>query len=223
MKVAQKLYIGVAAILALVAFLLALGFNTISLQQRKDAKVNNLLQCIEALKRAKMEHRLALLRFLMNGDTIEENAVMHSGIDGLIAGAEQRISVIEGSGDRPRQLLEDMRRYEADWMKGFAVPLMNARRAVDKGKITVAELEISFLMADPTRWDTKESNLNSELDKVLYESQNSQISNAHYMPLLTQMVAGFILLAIIAMVITFRVANSLPAQTEPWTMSSQTR
>ncbi len=223
MKVAQKLYIGVAAILALVAFLLALGFNTISLQQRKDAKVNSLLQCIETLKRAKMEHRLALLRFLMDGDTIEENAVMRSRIDDLITSAEQRISVIEGSGDRPRQLLEDMRRYEADWMKGFALPLMNARRAVDKGKITVAELEISFLMADHNRWDTKETNLNSELDKVLYESQNSQISNAHYMPLLTQMVAGFILLAIIAMVITFRVANSLPAQTEPWTMSSQAR
>ena len=76
-------------------------------------------------------------------------------------------------------------------------------------------MQIAFLQTNPALWDSKEADINKELSEILGKARTgSEPSGTDPLTvLLAQMFAGFILLVAVAMVITSKLANSLPVAT----------
>ena len=125
-------------------------------------------QQMSDLKQAMMNNRLHLRNFLLNGDS-RESDLLNKGIDDV----DVNISKIEGTTaqleqhEKAKQLLEEVRAMEKEWAGNFAAPLMDKRRQVDGGSATVAELQISYLQANPGQEQKKEDEPIGQLSEMV--------------------------------------------------------
>ena len=180
MSISKKLFVGFGLILGIV-FLLFLGdfFAVVHEHNTKDAffKSIELRKAMSNLFQERMNNRLRLRNFLLNGDIKEAESLAsgESRIDYLVNTAQEKSVELGSASQRAKELLEDIRKSDAAWKREFADSLVEKRRQVDAGSSTVAELQIAYLQANPAIWQSKEDDQVRELNR--YVDDNNRVSN----------------------------------------------
>src|SRR5262249_20789774 len=154
-----------------------------------------------------------LRNFLLNGDS-RESDFLTKGIDEV----ELTISKIEGTTanldqqrEKAKQLLEEIRAIEKEWAGNFAAPLMEKRRQVDGGSATVAELQISYLQANPGQEQQRELEPTAQLTQIISdavkEANESDRRASSVIYVFT--IGGMIAMILLGYVIARRVSQSI--------------
>src|SRR5437588_3748222 len=233
MSIRKKLYWGFGLILITVFGLFLVNmFAVLHEHSARDTakKAVEMVQAMSKLEQVRQQNRLRLRNFLLNGDTKEFDALTEDEqrIDGFIANAEDKASALadakSDNSARAKTLLEQVRDTEKEWLKTFATPLADKRRQVDAGTSTVAELQIAYLQADPSKWQVRETNPMKELESWVQDAMDSSQSSDKTASMLTLLVTvlGFLLVLGMGGVIALRVAQSITSPLEQLTaVSSQ--
>jgi len=223
MSIRKKLYWGFGLILITVfALFLVNMFAVLHEHSARDTakKAVEMVQAMSKLEQVRMQNRLRLRNFLLNGDTKEFDSLQEDEqrIDGFIATAEDKASALadakSDNSARAKTLLEQVRDTEKEWLRTFAVPLADKRRQVDSGTSTVAELQIAYLQADPSKWQVRETNPMKELESWVQDAMDSSQSSDKTASLITLIVTvlGFLLVLLMGGAIAWKSAQSI---TEP--------
>jgi methyl-accepting chemotaxis protein len=96
-----------------------------------------------------MQNRLYLSNYLLSGDTREMDR-MNDGIRNLNEDLKKAIALT--ISDQQKTALEKVSQLEQSWSAEFATPLLDKRKQVDAGNVTVAELQIFYLQKDASSW-----------------------------------------------------------------------
>ena len=137
MSISKKLFIGFGLILGIVS-LLFLGdfFAVVHEHNTKDTffKSIEMRKAMSNLFQERMNNRLRLRNFLLNGDVKEAEALKtgENRIDSLVNIAQEKSVDLGTFSQRTKDLLEDIRRSDIAWQKEFADPLVDKRRQVDE-------------------------------------------------------------------------------------------
>jgi methyl-accepting chemotaxis protein len=220
MSIRKKLYWGFGLILVTVFGLFLVNvFAVLHEHSAKDTarKAVEMVQAMSKLEQVRMQNRLRLRNFLLNGDTKEFDSLNEDerNIDSLITTAEEKASALaEAKNDttsRARTLLEQIRDTERDWLKTFAMPLTDKRRQVDAGTSTVAELQIGYLQADPAKWQTREAQPMKELEDWVRDAMDSSQSSDKTASTVTLLVTvvGFLLVLGMGATIAWKSAQAI--------------
>jgi methyl-accepting chemotaxis protein len=216
MSIRKKLYWGFGWILIIVFVLfLANMFAVLHERAAKSTadKVIELVQAKAKLDQLRMQNQLRLRNFLLSGDNSEAKALndAQAEINGLIETSKEKAAALGDGTAHARELLNDVRRVEDNWLSEFAGPLMDKRRKVDNGSSTVAELQIAYLQAEPNSWLDKEINPLNELDGMIKSMMDKSQSSDHTagMVTMTVTIAGFILVIIVGASIALRTAQAI--------------
>jgi methyl-accepting chemotaxis protein len=152
MTIGKKLYINFGAILAMVVVLFLV--NLVAVQREHSAKsaaqqTMDLSDATDHIRFQMMQNRLYLGNYLLSGDTRE----MERMNDGMrILGEGIKKAVVLASSDQQKAALEKVQDLEQAWASEFAAPLVDKRKQVDAGNVTVAELQIFYLQKDASSW-----------------------------------------------------------------------
>ncbi len=220
MSIRKKLYWGFGLILITVLGLFLVNvFAVLHEHSAKDTarKAVEMVQAMSKLEQVRMQNRLRLRNFLLNGDTKEFDALNEDerNIDSLITTAEEKASALADAKNdntsRARTLLEQTRDTERDWLKTFAMPLSDRRRQVDAGTSTVAELQIAYLQADPGKWQQRESQPMKELEDWVRDAMDSSQNSDKTASTVTLLVTifGFLIVLGMGAYIAWRSAQSI--------------
>jgi len=213
--IAGKLNWGFGLILGGVLLLCVVDIIAVIHEQSTKETYNTALQMgkqMSDLKQAMMNNRLHLRNFLLNGDS-RESDLLAKGVDEVdltISKIESTLSHLE-QHERAKQLLEEVRGMEKEWSGNFAAPLMDKRRQVDGGSATVAELQITYLQANPGQEQKKEDEPISELTEMMNTAvkaadRSDQLAST---AILIFTIAGMIVMGLVGFVIARRVSQSI--------------
>jgi len=152
MTIGKKLYLSFGAVLAMVVVLFAV--NMIAVQREHAAKAAaqqtiDLSDATDHIRFQMMQNRLYLGNYLLSGDTREMER-LNEGIRGL--GQYIQKAILLTSAEQQRSALEKVQQIEQAWANEFATPLVEKRKQVDEGNVTVAELQIFYLQKDASSW-----------------------------------------------------------------------
>src|SRR5579859_2976761 len=170
MSIRKKLYLGFGSILAVVFVMFGLSIWATGHEQGTKLVYNNAIDTVQAISRldqARMNNRMHLLSFLLNGDSHESDATVSGSaeVERIIAEAEKTVSAMDDNG-KSKDLLDKIRDAHRKWASEFAGPLMEKRHQVDAGSSTVAELQIAYLQAGPAKYvDAEEQPLAELIDR----------------------------------------------------------
>ena len=223
MSIRKKLYWGFGLILITVFMLFLVNmFTVLHEHAARDTakKAVEMVQAMSKLEQVRMQNRLRLRNFLLNGDTKEFDSLQEDEqrIDGFIATAEDKASALadakSDNSARAKTLLETIRDTEKEWLRTFAVPLADKRRQVDSGTSTVAELQIAYLQADPSKWQVRETSPMKELESWVQDAMDSSQTSDKTASTVTLVVTilGFLLVLGMGAGIAWKSAQSI---TEP--------
>jgi len=223
MSIRKKLYWGFGLILITVFVLFLVNtFAVLHEHSARDTakKAVEMVQAMSKLEQIRMQNRLRLRNFLLNGDTKEFDSLQEDEqrIDGFIATAEDKASALadakSDNSARAKTLLEQIRDTEKEWLRTFAIPLADKRRQVDSGTSTVAELQIAYLQADPSKWQVRETSPMKELESWVQDAMDSSQSSDKTASTVTLVVTilGFLLVLGMGAGIAWKSAQSI---TEP--------
>ncbi|HZQ91749.1 MAG TPA: methyl-accepting chemotaxis protein [Terriglobales bacterium] len=161
MTIARKVYLGFGAILFMLVFLFALNIIVLRREHRAKAEAGAAIEAVQAVASVRyqmMQNRLYLRNYLLSGDTRE--------VDNLTSGMKQLENALQHAAsvaEPQRRALMRVGEMENDWFKNFASVLIEKRRQVDDGKLTVAELQINYLQLNPASWVSRST---GQLDEV---------------------------------------------------------
>ncbi|HXB19993.1 MAG TPA: methyl-accepting chemotaxis protein [Candidatus Solibacter sp.] len=180
MSIGKKLYLGFGLILLIVFVLFLWSYYAVS---REHSAKGTFVKSIEMQKamsnlyQERMNNRLRLRNFLLNGDTKEVEALTEgeSKVGKLVDAAQEKALDLGAGSQRAKDLLDEIRKLDETWKKEFAEPLIEKRRQVDAGSSTVAEMQIAYLQTDPNKWQNKEDEPVRELNRFVDE--NNRLSN----------------------------------------------
>jgi methyl-accepting chemotaxis protein len=152
MTISKKLYLNFGAVLAMVVVLLLV--NLIAVQREHSAKTaaQQSMEMSDATDRVRfqmMQNRLFLSNYLLSGDTRETDR-MSDGVRSLNEHLRQAMSLT--NSDQQKTALQRVQQLEQAWYNEFALPLIEKRKQVDAGNVTVAELQIFYLQKDASSW-----------------------------------------------------------------------
>jgi methyl-accepting chemotaxis protein len=152
MTIGKKLYINFGAVLAMVVVLFLV--NMIAVQREHAAKASaqqsmEMSDATDTVRFQMMQNRLYLSNYLLSGDTREMDR-MNEGIRLLSEDLKKTVSLT--SSDQQKAALEKVQQLEQSWTNEFATPLLEKRKQVDSGNVTVAELQIFYLQKDASSW-----------------------------------------------------------------------
>jgi methyl-accepting chemotaxis protein len=170
--IAGKLNLGFGLILGGVFILSIMDISAVIHEQgTKDTYKTaiDMSQQMSDLKQVMMNNKLHLRNFLLNGDS-RESDLLNRGVDEvdlIVSKIESTTSHLDQQRDKAKQLLEAVRSTEKDWAGTFAAPLMEKRRQVDGGSATVAELQITYLQANPGQEQKKEEEPIAQLTEIV--------------------------------------------------------
>src|SRR5947209_812530 len=175
MSIRKILYIGFGCILGIAS---ALFWGDFFVVQHEHTTKDTFFKSIEMRKamsnlfQERMNNRLRLRNFLLNGDVKEADSLKagENRIDTLVNIAQDKSVDLGAASQRAKELLEDIRKSDVAWQKEFADPLVDKRRQVDAGSSTVAELQIAYLQANPAIWQNKEDDEVKELNRYVDEN-----------------------------------------------------
>src|SRR5690242_15965815 len=168
MTIKKKLYLNFGLILTMVVVLFLV--NMIAVQREHAAKSAaarslQMAEASDAVRSQMMRNRLYLSSYLLSGDTREVDK-MNEGLRTLAELVRQAESL--ASSDQQRVVLHKVGEMERNWASDFAAPLIEKRKDVDSGNVTVAELQIFYLQKDASSWIR---NANSTLDEADNETR----------------------------------------------------
>ncbi|HET7207659.1 MAG TPA: methyl-accepting chemotaxis protein [Terriglobales bacterium] len=157
MTIGKKLYINFGAVLAMVVVLFLV--NMIAVQREHSAKAAaqqtmDLSDATDHVRYQMMQNRLYLGNYLLSGDTREIER-MSDGERLLKDNLSKAMALV--NSDQQRAALQKVQDLEQAWANDFALPLVDKRKQVDAGNVTVAELQIFYLQKDASSW-VKNSN-----------------------------------------------------------------
>jgi methyl-accepting chemotaxis protein len=152
MTIGKKLYINFGAVLAMVVVLFLV--NMIAVQREHSAKASaqqsmEMSDATDHVRFQMMQNRLYLSNYLLSGDTREMDR-MNDGIRSLNEDLKKAIGLT--ISDQQKTALEKVSQLEQSWTSEFAAPLLEKRKQVDAGNVTVAELQIFYLQKDASSW-----------------------------------------------------------------------
>jgi methyl-accepting chemotaxis protein len=152
MTIGKKLYINFGAVLAMVVVLFLV--NMIAVQREHSAKASaqqsmDMSDATDHVRFQMMQNRLYLSNYLLSGDTREMER-MNEGIR-LLDEALKKAGTLTSS-EQQKTALERVQQLERAWSNDFANPLLEKRKQVDAGNVTVAELQIFYLQKDASSW-----------------------------------------------------------------------
>jgi methyl-accepting chemotaxis protein len=183
MTIYQKLYYGFGSLLGILILLFAT--NTISALRQGSARaaaasaLQN-MRAVESVRSQMLRNRLSIMSYLLTGDQ-RDVQVLNKGIGSL--GDEFR-KVNEMTGlDSLRPLFADVELNERGWATDFVSSMLEARRRVDAGDSTVADLQIAYLQKDPVSWMTKSTDLLDSTDKQIgktFDDSTASVSRITY-------------------------------------------
>jgi methyl-accepting chemotaxis protein len=165
MNISKKLYIGFAALLAILFAQAALTFIVTGREQRTSKELQASLDV--ALKTSKvrtqmLQNRLYLRNYLLSGDTREIERLR----EGTATLNELTNELNRVASPRQRELLAAAGDAEQQWVEKFANPLIDKRKQVDAGNATVAELQIFYLQQSPGSFISRSAASIDEIDKA---------------------------------------------------------
>jgi methyl-accepting chemotaxis protein len=152
MTIGKKLYINFGAILAMVVVLFLV--NLVAVQREHSAKAAaqqtmDLSDATDHIRFQMMQNRLYLGNYLLSGDTREMER-MNEGV--RILGDNIKKALPLANSEQQKAVLEKVQELEQAWASEFAAPLVDKRKQVDAGNVTVAELQIFYLQKDASSW-----------------------------------------------------------------------
>jgi methyl-accepting chemotaxis protein len=152
MSIKKKLYLNFGLILTMVMVLFLV--NVIAVRREHSAKAAaakslQMADATDALRSQMMKNRLYLSNYLLSGDTREVDK-MNEGLKKLAELVQQAENL--ANSDQQRITLQKAGDLEHHWSDEFANPLIEKRKDVDSGNVTVAELQIFYLQKDASSW-----------------------------------------------------------------------
>jgi methyl-accepting chemotaxis protein len=217
--IAGKLYLAFGGILAIAIVLTGIEFLAFRHEQTTKEMYQKAIAMsreMSDLNQATMNNRLHLRNFLLNGDSREADALTDgvAQVDLLITKTEETTSYLsqdKAQAERSKQLLETLRALEKDWAANFASPLMDKRRQVDGGSATVAELQISYLQANPGQEQKREeepvNELKAMMNAALKTADDSDKTAATTIDVVT--ILSIIIMVVLGCIISWRVGQSI--------------
>jgi methyl-accepting chemotaxis protein len=152
MTIGKKLYINFGAVLAMVVVLFLVNMIAVQREHSAKASAQQSMDMADATDRVRfemMQNRLYLSNYLLSGDTREMDR-MNDGIRTLNENLSKAIAL--AISDQQKSALEKVAQLEQSWSTEFATPLLEKRKQVDAGNVTVAELQIFYLQKDASSW-----------------------------------------------------------------------
>jgi methyl-accepting chemotaxis protein len=214
MTIGKKLYINFGAVLAMVVVLFLV--NLVAVQREHSAKAAaqqtmDLSDATDHIRFQMMQNRLYLGNYLLSGDTREMER-MNDGTRILGENINRALSLT--TSEQQKVALEKVHELERSWASDFAAPLVDKRKQVDAGNVTVAELQIFYLQKDASAWVKNSTEAldvaDRESKKNLEERRNSDDAASRYTTLVA-LVSTLIALGL-GIFIAFTTARSI---TEP--------
>ena len=152
MTISKKLYLNFGAVLAMVVVLLLV--NLVAVEREHSAKTAaqqsmEMSDATDHLRSQMMQNRLFLSNYLLSGDT-RETERMTEGFRLLVEHLRQAMSLT--NSNQQKMALQRVQQLEQSWYNEFALPLIEKRKQVDAGNVTVAELQIFYLQKDASSW-----------------------------------------------------------------------
>ena len=152
MTIGKKLYINFGAVLAMVVVLFLVNMLAVQREHSAKASAQQSMDMADATDRVRfemMQNRLYLSNYLLSGDTREMDR-MNDGIRTLNENLRKAIAL--AISDQQKSAIEKVAQLEQSWSTEFATPLLEKRKQVDAGNVTVAELQIFYLQKDASSW-----------------------------------------------------------------------
>jgi methyl-accepting chemotaxis protein len=152
MTIGKKLYINFGAVLAMVVVLFLVNMIAVQREHTAKASAQQSMEMADATDHVRfqmMQNRLYLSNYLLSGDTREMDR-MNDGIRSL--GEDLKRAIGLSISDQQKTALEKVQQLEQSWSSEFATPLLEKRKQVDGGNVTVAELQIFYLQKDASSW-----------------------------------------------------------------------
>jgi methyl-accepting chemotaxis protein len=152
MTIGKKLYINFGAVLAMVVVLFLVNMIAVQREHTAKASAQQSMEMSDATDHVRfqmMQNRLYLSNYLLSGDTREMER-MTEGIRLLDEGLKKAGTLT--SSEQQKTALERVQQLERAWSNDFANPLLEKRKQVDAGNVTVAELQIFYLQKDASSW-----------------------------------------------------------------------
>jgi len=152
MTIGKKLYINFGAVLAMVVVLFLVNMIAVQREHSAKASAQQSMDMADATDRVRfemMQNRLYLSNYLLSGDTREMDR-MNDGIRTLNENLRKAIAL--AISDQQKSAIEKVAQLEQSWSTEFATPLLEKRKQVDAGNVTVAELQIFYLQKDASSW-----------------------------------------------------------------------
>ena len=174
MTIGKKLYLNFGLILSLVVLLCIVNVTAVQREHAARAASARAVQssrAAEAVRFQMMQNRLHLSNYLLSGSDEE----LKSAEDG-IRRLEDALHVARevASDDDQRNALSRMDDAEHDWQQNFMRPLIQKRQQVDAGKMTVAELQVFYLLQDPDRWTRTSASYLDDAERANGKSLSAQ-------------------------------------------------
>ena len=220
MSISKKLYWGFGSILIIVFGLFLI--NVVAMVHERSTKDTattavDTLKAVHRFDQVRMQNRLHLRNYLLNGDPKEVQALKDglSEAGTLITVAEDKATelatVMGENSDHARTLLEQLRQLEVDWSRDFSDPLLNKRSQFDAGTTSFAELGMAYIQAESGKWQSRETapleSIESWVNAAVTNSQKSD-RNASAVTLSITIV-GFLFALVVGARIAWKSANSI--------------
>jgi methyl-accepting chemotaxis protein len=214
MTIGKKLYMNFGAVLAMVVVLFLVNMVAVQREHAAKAAAAGSLAMAEATDSVRfqmMQNRLFLGNYLLSGDNREVEKMWDgtNRLEELLRDAKQK-----ANSEQQRSALEKVQQYEKAWATSFATPLINKRKQVDGGNVTVAELQIFYLQQDAASWVKKSTEALDVADrenrKVVEERRRSDETAAAATSAVA--ITGTLLALMLGVAIAFRTAKTI---TEP--------
>ena len=152
MTIGRKLYINFGAVLAMVVVLFLVNMIAVQREHAAKSSAQQSMEMSDATDHVRfqmMQNRLYLSNYLLSGDTREMDR-MNEGIQLLSEDLKKASSLT--TSDQQKSALDKVQQLEQAWSNEFASPLLDKRKQVDAGNVTVAELQIFYLQKDASSW-----------------------------------------------------------------------
>ncbi|HXE90303.1 MAG TPA: methyl-accepting chemotaxis protein [Terriglobales bacterium] len=184
MSIGRKIYLGFGAVLGIVVLLLVVNIAAVQWEhsaRRTAARAVETMRLAESIQFQMMQNRLYLANYLQSGDTREADSVQsgYARLTDLLKQAEEK-----SNSDQQRSAFTRFRDAEREWLANFATPLIEKRKEVDAGNMTVADLQVFYLQLDPGEWLRKSTEPLAEAGqaahKALEESDKSSRTAATF-------------------------------------------
>src|SRR5260370_5854319 len=154
------------------------------------------------------------LRNLVLKDPVEATLLAQgqNELNQVITKSESTVGDLAQDGERARVWLEEVGAIEKYWGDNVAAPLVEKRRQLDAGNITVAELTVAYLQATSEHESkTKVEEPLGQLNTILTESLARADASDRRANVTTYAfnIVGAILMVLLGGVISWRVAKSI--------------